>query len=72
VRRDAWNVAVLAIDRIEVGSVCGPEQLLETVDHEIRLLEVIDQIVRQHHALQRELDPVRFWILDRVFRLALR
>ena len=35
------------------------EQVVETVEHEVALLEVVDAVARAHHAFQVEADAVR-------------
>ena len=54
----------LIIDAAEI-LVAGVEQGIEAVDHEIGLLEVVDDVFGAHDTLQVEGDPVGAVILKR-------
>lgn len=64
IRREAQPV----VDRAEVP-IAGLEQPLETVDDEIALLKIVDDVFGAHHPLEIEGDAVRRRILDREDRL---
>src|SRR3954471_4201414 len=41
------------------------EQLVDTPDHEVRLLEVVDSVARAHHAAELEANAVRRRVVER-------